>query len=398
MKSYFGESTMGRMKVAVTGAAGQVGSVLVRRLQQYPEIETIAVCRNTLSAALIADTARGCQIRIGSIADAKSAAKILNDCDAIINCALAMISGKPKLSRNMNKTMIDNYAGIERLKKFVHMSSISVYGGCIDRTKKAKSTFENPRPDNDYGRSKLYIEKYANSIFSKKDIKFYNLRLGHVIGANMDRSKEILKFAGDPKFRLPFDGKGPSNAVHVEELAAKVISIITTETIPPGTYNVANKKESWRDVFNWHTRATGLPEVLGMEEKRSEDIKKYYRSRSIVKDLIAWLKSLPILRLLEYPAIFEFAYGFLAIAPENMTSYLATKYKKISVQKQVKAIKTNEDYLIGPVYYSDNMPGTFLESPVGFQIGDVPPNEELIKEVREWYLQFSQARWLPNSL
>lgn len=392
-----GDSAMEKVKVAVTGAAGQVGSVMVRRLHKCPEIETIAICRNAFGAAIIEEGVRGCQIRIGSIEQPKSAMKLLEDCDAIVNCALAMISGKPKLSRKINKAMIDNYSQLAGLKKFVQMSSISVYGACIDRIKKRRSTFENPRPDNDYGRSKLYIERYANSIFSKKKMKFYNLRLGHVIGANMDRSMEILRFACDPEFRLPLDGESPSNAVHVEELATRVIAILTTEAIKPGTFNVANEEKSWRNVFNWHTEATGLPMVLGMEAERSMEMKRYYRSRSVIRDLEAWLKSLPVMRLMQYPAIFELAYGFVARAPENLTTYLAAQYKKISIGQQIKAMREHGDPKIGPVYYSDHMPGPYLELPVGFQIQGAPSNEQLSRMMREWYLRFSQARWLPNS-
>jgi len=186
---------MGRLKVAVTGAAGQVGSVLVRRLLQSPTIDPVAICRNVISGGLIHSTAPGCDIRIGSITESASAQKMLGDCEVIINCALAMISGQPRESRLLNKSMIDSYSHIKKLKTLIHLSSLTVYGGSIDSSRSRRNTFEKPRPDNDYGKSKLYIERYAKRMCMSRQLNHYLLRIGHVIGANMDRSRQLIDFA-----------------------------------------------------------------------------------------------------------------------------------------------------------------------------------------------------------
>ena len=148
---------MDRIKVAVSGAAGQIGSVLTRRLMEINHIDTVAICRNPIGAGIIHSVTPECDIRIGSITKVDSAKKLLKDIDIIIHCALAMISGNPKKSLSLNKAMIDSFHSLEKLKLLIHLSSLSVYGGCIDNS---KSTFERPRPDSDYGRSKLCIEKY----------------------------------------------------------------------------------------------------------------------------------------------------------------------------------------------------------------------------------------------
>ena len=87
---------MGRIKVAVTGAAGQVGSVLVSRMRQIPDIDPVAICRNIISGGVVHSSAPGCDIRIGSFSKADSAQKILGDCEASVYCALALISGQPR--------------------------------------------------------------------------------------------------------------------------------------------------------------------------------------------------------------------------------------------------------------------------------------------------------------
>ena len=115
---------MGKIKVGVTGAAGQVGSVIVRRMLEFSEIETIAICRNSINAGVVHFSAPGCDIRVGSITEKDSAQKLLGDCDVIVNCALAMISGRPKESRLLNTAMIDNFSRIKKLKSLIHLGHV----------------------------------------------------------------------------------------------------------------------------------------------------------------------------------------------------------------------------------------------------------------------------------
>ena len=180
---------MDKIRVAVTGAAGQIGSVLMRRMVEFPNIHPVAICRNPISAGMIKYSAPRCNIKIGSITEVESAVKILENADIIIHCALATISGNPKKSRRLNNEMIDNFCRLAKVKLIIHLSSISVYGAYIDQS---KSRFENPRSDSDYGRSKLKTEEYAKSRFKSRRLDYYILRLGHVYGTKMDRSRQMI--------------------------------------------------------------------------------------------------------------------------------------------------------------------------------------------------------------
>ena len=126
------------------------------------------------------------------------------------------------------------------------MSSVSVYGGCIDNNNNIQNTFEHPRPNSDYGRSKLFIERYAKKMCLSRGLEYLILRLGHVIGAKMDRSKEILELSVDPTFQLPFNGDLASNTIHVEHLAALLAAILTSNPVKSGCYNVADNQKKWR--------------------------------------------------------------------------------------------------------------------------------------------------------
>ena len=387
---------MDRIEVAVTGAAGQVGSVLVRRMLEFPHIKTIAVCRNPISAGIVHSVAPSCDIRIGSITEIDSAQKLLGDCDIIVNCALAMISGRPKESRLLNRAMIDNFSHIQKLKSLIHLSSVSVYGGSIDSAKSPRSTFENPYPDNDYGRSKLYIEKHAKRIYRSRDLTLYILRLGHVIGAKMDRSKQIIELAQNPLFMLPFNGEIPSNTIHIERLAAMIISLLASP-VPSGTYNVADKEGTWRKVVDWHTKATGLPPVKGMAVDESKRLKDIYRSRSMRRDVISWCCSFPMLSLVTYPAMFDFAFRLLEIMPASFTNRLAVAYKCRSIRGQIAEMTRRGDQakIISPYFFSEAMPGPYLALP-SERGTKYPSEEELFFQLKSWYNEYSRARWLPT--
>jgi nucleoside-diphosphate-sugar epimerase len=385
---------MGKIKVAVTGAAGQVGSVLVSRMLQVPDIDPVAICRNVISGGVVHSSAPGCDIRIGSITESESPKKMIGDCEVIVNCALAMISGQPRESRFLNKAMIDNFSHIKKLKTLIHLSSLTVYGGSIDSSRSRRNTFENPRPDNDYGKSKLYIERYAKRMCISRQLNHYLLRIGHVIGANMDRSRQLIEYAQDLNFSLPFSGELPSNTIHVEHLAAMIISLISS-TVPSGTYNVADKDKTWRSVLDWHTQSLGIPPVKGMTPDRSNHLKALYRKQSILRDIVSWLGSLSILNLIKYPAIFEFAYSLLATTPTPIATHIKTTYKCKYVRRQIEAITYQSNEMIRPYFFSDAMPGTYLDLPLE-RSPEYPTEEELSKQLRDWFLMFSQPRPFSN--
>lgn len=385
---------MSKIKVAITGAGGQVGSVLAKRLCESADFGVIALCRNRMSAGLIHSVAPKCDVRIGSITDVASAQDLMGDCSTIINCAIAMVSGNPRMSRSINRAMVDNFSKLRNLRSLIHMSSVSVYGDCIDNSKFPRSTFERPRTNSDYGRSKLNVEEYVKRMCEARKVDYHILRLGHVIGPRMDRSKLILELAGNPKFYLPFDGELPSNTIHVEVLAELIIAILLNSQLS-GIHNAADKNRSWRQVFDWHTGSVGLPPVREMTRSRSEMLRNYYSSRSVVRDVGSWLRSLPVLGLVRYPAVFEFSYRLLAILPPSVTRRLATFYKRKEVGRQIASAESLKEIVPGPEYFSDGMPGDYLMQP-GELSGKTQELHGPSRDLNLWYQMISQADWLPS--
>jgi nucleoside-diphosphate-sugar epimerase len=387
---------MNKLRVGITGAAGQVGSVIVQTLSANPGIETVAVCRNLLSAGVIHSLAPGCDIRIGSLARPKDAGQLLGDCDTVVNCALAMVSARPRESREQNLAIGRSLLELPKLSVLIHLSSIAVYGGSIDaaRYRRRKDAFRFPRPDNDYGRSKLAVERRVARRAGEKNISCYILRLGHVIGAHTDRSRAILMDAANPAFRLPFEGTLPSNTIRVGHLAVMIEALVHGK-VPSGVYDAAEPSRTWREVFDWHTRSTGLPDVGGLDDVSSRSLKQAYRSRSVVRDGFGWLASLSPTDLLFRPSMFELVFRVLALTPATYIEAMARWFKRRQTRQKLSALTGFDSPGVAPAYYSDPMPGKQLQDAI--RIAPKVQDHESA-EMREWHRRYADIQWLPQSI
>ena len=232
---------MKSVKVGVIGANGQIASTLLRRLALSRHITPIAVSRNRIGAAVIGDV--DCEIRIGSVADAAEAKLLVGDCDVIVNCIWPNLPSKELVAEN--EAIVNNLATLGHLKKLIHLSSIAVYGFIHSGT-----SFQHPRPDTSYGREKLALEKYVTRVLDRSSRDYFIIRLGHVFGPHQWLSKSVLQLATNGGFQLPFDGNCPSNAIHVNELADALTSLVTAP-ISSGTYNLAaTPQQTWRQIFS----------------------------------------------------------------------------------------------------------------------------------------------------
>jgi nucleoside-diphosphate-sugar epimerase len=354
---------MSRLKVAITGAGGQIGSFLTERLSaQHPELEVVAICRNTVSAGLLDIT--GCSVRVGSITEPDSAFRLLEDCDAIIHCALAV--GLPRESRLSNEAMIQSISRPPKVKTIVYLSSVAVYGSCINST---INTYTRPVPDTSYGKDKLSGEQQVLAVFAKAERRYFVLRLGHVYGPQQTISRTILTWVQDEYFRLPFDGHLMSNAIHIDSLGDAIICLLSN-TQASGIYNLTDQPhQTWRQIFDWHTNAVGLPAMRGMSMEESEKIKAQCLKRKwrplpfrFIGEGARWMRSVPSQLVYACPSLRELAYSVLVRTPVSWEQRLKTIYRRMSVEREVQASVSSESCIEPELWLlSDPMPGPYLE-------------------------------------
>jgi nucleoside-diphosphate-sugar epimerase len=234
-------------KVALIGANGQVGAELCLLLAQRPEVDLVAICRNKSGSAFL--RWQGIACRHGRVANPVDAARMLGDCDVVVNCALA--TGTPAEIRHAEQGIIHNiFAYAKASATVIHFSTQSVYG--------------DPRPNrrirrrNAYARAKLASERHVEAEQRAFRKPAYILRLGHVCGTMQEISHTIRGSIRLSAVVLP-SVDCSSNTVYTAAIAAAILQIMRRD-VRPGTYDLMNTPLwTWRQVFEYEASRCQVP-------------------------------------------------------------------------------------------------------------------------------------------
>lgn len=375
-------------KIAITGATGQVGAALVRRLHDEGW-HVVAATRNALGAALVHASVPDCDIRVGSLA--RSGGKhLLDDCDIVVNCAIAGSGGNPRQAYVRNRALVDGLLEAKSLRWLIHFSTVAIFGELIRAHRDEQQAFDRPHPGSEYGRSKLFVERYAARQIKDRGLKGTLLRLGHVYGAGIGRSREIIELSRDASFRLPFDGRFPSNGIHIDRLSNSIVSLIAGDATRD-TYSFAEKDSTWRNVFDWHTSCLGLAPVPAMSDADSDSARAVWARASIPREVAAWMRGLPVKGLVRAPAMFDMALRILVRTPSAITTRVTSINRRVGARGDVAGTMGGYSKPIPPLYLSAGMPGPFLELAPIPETG-AGSDADRCRDLREWYHLWSTPR------
>jgi len=380
------------MKIVIVGAAGQVGAALLKHLSKRTDISVYGITRNEFSALPL--QWEGYDIKVGSISNLDECKKLLERADIIINAALHL--GLPKIARMQNRIIIKNILDVSKNKKVIHLSTISVYGSCLD----AKlSTFTKPIGDSTYAKEKLRLEKYAIKEAKKIKADFTILRLGHVFGPGQGLSKQFFDDIKNGQPFLPFDGNIPSNAVHVNRLADSIADyFIYNNLVGVNIFNAVNEPQiSWREMYDMHSIAGKLPIINGMlteESSFEQKIHKRNANRSLFFRIwiswVQWIKNLPIKSFLDQHSVREGMDELMLALPLTFENKVYRKYQTFAAKHRVSIAHKKVAY---PWYYSDPVSGpNFLSLTESINKKSINIECE-IEEIGVWYKQFAGPKW-----
>src|SRR6185295_12315614 len=311
--------------------------------------------------------------------------------DVIVNCALESSGGIPRQAYTRNRALVDGLLKARSLKWLVHLSTVAVYGELITAARDPEHERLHPHPTSEYGRSKLYVEPYAGEQARRRGIECTVVRLGHVYGAGIARSREIIEFARDPKFRLPFDGRLPSNAIHVDGVGAAIAGLLRRGP-SGGVVSLAESHHTWRDIFDWHTAALGLTPVAAMNETESSAQRRGWMGGSAVRDAVRWLRGLPVKSLVRSPSTFDLALRVLVRTPASITKLASDVNRRSGARAQIARVNASGAVAIPSLYLSDGMPGPFLDLPELPARGLGSPGDRA-GELEHWADLWSTPRW-----
>lgn len=381
---------MSRLRVAVTGAGGRVGSALVAHLASCGEFDVVAIVRNALTARLLEPV--GAEIRVGSVTDPASSREALAGCDAVVNCALA--SGWPGTARRQNEGILRNIAAAPGIQRVVHFSSVAVYGMCVDPR---VSTFERPRPDSSYGVDKLRLERLAASLFSARGIRHYTVRLGHVYGPSQWISRDVLERVRDPAFALPFGGANPSNAVSIEAVVAAVRNLLRGNQ-PSGIGNLVDSPQStWRTIYDLHTGLLARAPVGSLSDAESQALRDHcyaeagHPVRIIARSALSALGSANLVALAQLEAFRLFVHRPLLLLPGSVGAAVNRAYVRRKVRSALGQRASAPARLPG-LMCAPAVPGPSFPT-----VGSLEATAAMSDELRTWLGGLWSNRWDPSA-
>ncbi len=374
---------------AVIGAAGQVGRRLMQVLSRQAGARVFGITRNAMSAGPL--RADELDIRVGSVVDEKDGAELLRGADVVVNAALEI--DRPKRARARNEALVSSLLAHSRSTLVVHFSSVAVYGSCVDGT---FSTFERPRPDSTYGREKLRLERFAMQAAAGTGQRLMILRLGHVYGPGQGISREFFDVLRDRLWDLPFGGALPSNAIHVDHLAAALPIVARTAAGQSVVNATDSPQRTWRALYDMHARAAGYAPAGSMDPassaSRHDEFKRLAAlslSRRVPQQVSAWARQLPLKSLVSVKAVRQATEAALLALPVRVEQLIDRRYAVFSAGQNLEAGGSVAVQEPPPWYYSDGIVGPTLpeildtDQRLAAEIGDL----------RDWYATWAAPAW-----
>lgn len=240
------------MRIAVTGATGFIGSLLVERLLSDGH-------RPVVLARKKSDTNsfhnRGVTVITGDVADIDSVSRTVDGCDTVINLARAKAHGAVT-RHEVTAVNIDGARNVARSAaragaNLIHASSTAVYGSRISQMPARE---DSPLyPDSAYARSKLEGESAVKGELASTTI----LRISAVLGPRCKSLLSLFRSARDGTLRIVGDGSNVHHPVDVEDVV-NAVALCMSARGTGATYNIAGPQSvSMREMVRLMAETAG---------------------------------------------------------------------------------------------------------------------------------------------
>jgi nucleoside-diphosphate-sugar epimerase len=225
------------MRIFLTGASGYLGSLLVERMSELPEVESITGIATKPPSAPLPPKMKFIRMDIRS----QDLTKVMSGHDVVVHTACivlwpAKMTAEERDDINLNGVRnVAQAALANKVRHFIHTSSMAAYDPKL-ASGQSNVTEDFPIGDGNspfyYWNAKAAAEKTLTEMFRPSSAVLTFLRPIYIIGPrNRANAKSYRKNA------INFPGCNPRRQfVHEEDVAAAFIQALRTEM--PGAFNV----------------------------------------------------------------------------------------------------------------------------------------------------------------
>ena len=181
-------------KFFITGGTGFIGSNLISELLKNPKNKIRVVIRKKSNLSRIKKFLNKIELIQIDFNNRKDISNALKDIDTVFHLASVLGRGRKNDYINFNiKTSetIFKLAAAHNIKKVVYLSSMAVMGGTYDTI--IYNEEMEPAPKNQYGKSKLAVEKIAMDIYKNKKLNITIFRPPSVYGENDNFDRGFIR-------------------------------------------------------------------------------------------------------------------------------------------------------------------------------------------------------------
>lgn len=250
----------------VTGATGLLGSHIVEQLRRRNLPVRVLVRRGADRSWL---NSQGVEFAEGDVTDRGSLEKACSGCDAVFHSAAKVGDWGPwedfqRITIDGTQNMLDA-AGAAKVRRFIHVSSISVYG-YHTRDVTVDETFELGYKLYKwayYSKSKVIAEQLAWKAFKAGKIELTVIRPAWIYGPR-DRTTiaRLVRMVQNGRAKILGRGDNRLNVVYAGNIAEAAITASTMKEANGEAFNCSNDGEiTQQQYFDLVAKAAGAPPV-----------------------------------------------------------------------------------------------------------------------------------------
>lgn len=242
------------VRVAVTGPTGEIGLSTIAALEGHPDVESIVgMARRPFAPAEHGWTKTTYQQ--GDILDRDAVHELVADADVVVHLAFIIMGSREESARvNLQGTrnVFEAAVAAPRVRRLVYTSSVAAYGYHSDNP--IPITEEVPArgsPEHYYSEQKAACEAVLAEVADGSSLQVYVLRPCIVAGPKATALADVMPWNQLPEpvrrvtqalplLKPPFPDPGtPLQLVHHDDVASAIVAAVTTDSAPPGAYNIA---------------------------------------------------------------------------------------------------------------------------------------------------------------